>query len=204
MKTFIKYILSFFKADWELEDYPVRFRHSKAEGSSAGRRLTPVPWVAQVINWWLMFGHGQTKEEAYADLKRRFEEYKGRGEKLLRPGARRRPQIEFAPTVEIKQYEQIAVDFFEKVLGMNYYECFISDESSLWDFHGEETNEEYYRKIADVYGVDVSDIESGNLVQIFERIREQGGPPSNGSESPLTGSSVPYELPRSPTDSCVL
>jgi hypothetical protein len=52
----------------------------------------------------------------------------------------------------------------------------VTDESSLWDFHSEETNEEYHRKIMEVYGTDVSDIESGNLVRIFERIRAQGQP----------------------------
>lgn len=176
MKTFSKYILSFFKADWTLEDYPVRFRHFEAGESRPGRRWRSIPWVAQVINWPLMFGHGQTQEEAYADLKRHFDEYKGGSDKLPRPGTRVRPKIEVAPTVEIEPYELLASEFFEKVLAMNYDECLVTDESSLWDFHGEETNEEYHRKIVEVYGVDVSDIESGNLVQIFKRIRERGQP----------------------------
>jgi hypothetical protein len=81
-----------------------------------------------------------------------------------------------APTVEIEQYEPLANEFFEKILAMNYNECLVTDESSLWDFHSEETNEEYHRKIMEVYGTDVSDIESGNLVRIFERIRAQGQP----------------------------
>jgi hypothetical protein len=46
-----------------------------------------------------MFGHGQTNEEAYADLKRHFEEYKGESKTLLRPGMRVRPEIELALTV---------------------------------------------------------------------------------------------------------
>lgn len=66
------------------------------------------------------------------------------------------------------------VDFFEKILGVNYYDCLITDLSSLWDFPGGETNEAYNRKIAEVYGVDVSDIESSSLVEIFKRIAEVG------------------------------
>jgi hypothetical protein len=131
-----------------------------------------MPWMARIVNWWRMFGHGQTKGEAYTELDRRFSEYKNQGKKLPRPGTKKKPQIQIAPRVEIEQYEQIASDFFEKILGMNYHECLITDESSLWDFHGEETNETYHRKIAEVYRVDVSDIESGNLVQIFKRISE--------------------------------
>lgn len=176
LKVFSKYILSFLKTNWMLEDYPVRFRHFRVDESEARRRLTPVPWMARVINWPLMFGHGQTKEEAYADLKRHFEEYKGERKTLPRPGTRVRPEIELAPTVEIEPYEPLAAEFFEKVLAMNYGECLVTDESSLWDFHGEETNEEYHRKIVEVYGVDVSDIESGNLVQIFKRISAQERP----------------------------
>lgn len=53
---------------------------------------------------------------------------------------------------------------------MNFYDCFISDESSLWDFHTEETNEHLFEKILEIYEVDVSDIENGNLVEIFKRI----------------------------------
>jgi hypothetical protein len=173
LKAVSKYISSFFKTNWTLEDYPVRFQHFRVDESGAGRRLTPVPWMARVTNWPLMFGHGQTKEEAYADLKRHFEKYKGESQTLPRPGTRVKPKIELAPTVEIEQYEPLAGEFFEKVLAMNYGECLVTDESSLWDFHGEETNEEYHRKIVEVYGVDVSDVESGNLVQIFKRISAQ-------------------------------
>jgi hypothetical protein len=101
---------------------------------------------------------------------------KGGSKALPRPGTKVRPAIELAPTVEIEQYEPLANEFFEKILAMNYNECLVTDESSLWDFHSEETNEEYHRKIMEVYGTDVSDIESGNLVRIFERIRAQGQP----------------------------
>ncbi len=50
--------------------------------------------------------------------------------------------------------------------------AFISDESSLWDFHGELSNAELQERINDVYGVDVSDIESGNVADILKRITD--------------------------------
>lgn len=47
----------------------------------------------------------------------------------------------------------------------------ITDESSLRDFQGVEDLElpDIYRKIREVYDVDVSDIVSGNLVEVFAR-----------------------------------
>lgn len=174
METFIKYIKSFFKSKWTFEDYPVAFKHSDPDSSFTHRGAKPVPWFARIVNWWPMFSHGQTKEEAYAGLRQRFEEYKNQGNKLPRPGVKYMPPIEMVSQIEIEKYEPIAVDFFEKILGMNYHDCLITDLSSLWDFPGEETNDTYNRKIMEVYGVDVSDIESGILVEIFKRISETG------------------------------
>jgi hypothetical protein len=45
-----------------------------------------------------------------------------------------------------------------------------SDESSLWDFHSSEDNQEFIAKIREIYGVDVSDVESARLWQILDRI----------------------------------
>jgi hypothetical protein len=51
--------------------------------------------------------------------------------------------------------------------------AFISDESSLWDFHEAKTNEALIARIKEVYGVDVSDIESAKLPEILERIAKE-------------------------------
>ena len=48
--------------------------------------------------------------------------------------------------------------------------AFVSDESSLWDFHSSDDNKDLIEKINEVYGVDVSDIQSAKLWQIFDRI----------------------------------
>ncbi|MBN1316972.1 MAG: hypothetical protein JXA42_15940 [Anaerolineales bacterium] len=162
----LKYLLSFFKPAWEIGDYPIRIKHYA--GLDVQGRFTSIPWSAQIVNWWAMIGMGDTKEEALLKLEENFEQYTSSGKKLPRPGVK--VPIQFAPTTEIEQYEALAVDFFKKILGKEYYNCFISDLSSLWDFAMEGTIGTYQRKIALVYRVDVSDIESGNLVEILKRI----------------------------------
>lgn len=49
-----------------------------------------------------------------------------------------------------------------------------TDESSLRDFKGVEDLElpDIHRRIREVYGIDVSGIVSGNLVEVFARIHE--------------------------------
>jgi hypothetical protein len=167
IKSWLKYFLSFSKSDWKFGDYPIRANYQKVDSTESQGRFTPIPWTAQIINWWGMFGHGNTKEEALSDLQNKFEKYK-LTHTLPRPGTK--VPIEFASSTDIDQYEHIAARFFEKILEMDYYECLVTDESSLWDFHSDETNEKLNRKILDVNEVDVSDIENGNLVEIFKRI----------------------------------
>ena len=169
VKSRTKYVASFLKSHWGLDDYPIRIKHQKIEDSESGHRFVLIPWVVQIINWWTMSGHGNTKEEALSELRNKFEKFKAQN-KLPRPGTKMPMQIEVAPSTEIDQYEHIAVNFFQKILNLDYYECLITDESSLWDFHGEETNDHLHKRISAVYEVDVSDIESGNLVEIFKRI----------------------------------
>jgi len=115
-----------------------------------------------------MNGTGDTKDEAYADLESQFAKVKEGGESLPRPGTGL--PIEFASRERVSLYDDLAEDFFPRVLEKDYRECWISDQSSLWDFHGELSNEHLHRRIWEAYRVDVSDIESGNLAEVFERI----------------------------------
>src|ERR1044072_2650564 len=170
LRAGIKYLLSYTRFDWQLADYPIRFRNSQV--TQTGGRLKQFPWSCQIINWWQIGGFGDTKQDAYADLEKRFSEIKSNGKPLPRPGTGL--PIEFAPTVRMQLHDDIADDFFSRVLDMNYGDCLITDESSLWDFHGEESNEHLHRKIWDAYRMDVSDIDDGNLVKIFERIENHG------------------------------
>ena len=173
MKALIKFALSFFKSDWKLEDYPVKFKHSPSDGSGATGRWAPAPWYATIINWRRMFGAGDTQEEAYDALRRRFQEYKREGKRLPRPGTGL--PMELTSTAKVGRHEEIARDFLAQILDLDFDRCFISDETSLWDFAMLETDESFESKIEKVYGVDVSDIEDGNLVKIFARIAEGAG-----------------------------
>ena len=74
--------------------------------------------------------------------------------------------------MEVDKLESIASDFFERIFEMDRDDCLITDESSLWDFHSEISNEPFYSKILEAYGIDVSDVERGNLAKIFRRITE--------------------------------
>jgi len=116
-----------------------------------------------------MGGHGDTKEAARADLRKNFLALKQSGERLPRPGTGL--PIEYAADRYIRSYDEIARDFSARILDLDYDSCFISDESSLWDFSEPESLDEVFAKIREVYDVDVSDIEKANLVDIFERIR---------------------------------
>jgi len=78
--------------------------------------------------------------------------------------------MEFAASNHVDQHAELAKDFVRRVLEIDW--AWISDESSLWDFHSDETNEKLVNRIRGIYGVDVSDISSGNLADIFDRIRK--------------------------------
>ena len=65
-------------------------------------------------------------------------------------------------------YPEILQDFVERVLGLPW--AFISDESSLWDFGTGTDITELQDRVREVYGVDVSDVASGNIAEIVERI----------------------------------
>ena len=69
-------------------------------------------------------------------------------------------------------FRSLAEEFMQEILCMEPGSYLITDESSLRDFQGVEDLElpDIHRKIRDVYDVDVSDIVSGNLVEIFARI----------------------------------
>ena len=81
-------------------------------------------------------------------------------------------RIKFAPTTGINMFEDIAEEFMERIFGFKPGEYRITDESSLTDFTGvdEMTLTDIQNKVREVYGVDVSDMGHGNLVEIIMRI----------------------------------
>ena len=166
--AFLKRLTSYRKALWQLDDYPIRVKEQVTTSVTPQGRWRPIPWSAQIVNWWQMAGHGNTREEALANLRASFAGFRDSHDRLPRPGTG--APLEFAFADVVKRHEEVARDFLTRILGLNYDECIISDESSLWDFHTSDTNDEYYRKIMLLYRVDVTDIEGAKLGAIFERI----------------------------------
>ncbi len=93
----------------------------------------------------------------------------------------KRKELRFASTEKMDRHEHLLLDFLVDVLGFEPEDedsVFVSNESSLRHFHtygqGPKANEAelalWQARIEEKYGVDVSDIEDGNLVSIFERI----------------------------------
>ncbi|MGB7151730.1 MAG: hypothetical protein WBD45_21415 [Terriglobales bacterium] len=165
-----KLFLSLFKRDWELSDYPVVLREHEVDPNHAGNRLKPHRSSAAIVNWWVVTGGGDTEREALQELEKAFGAVKSERanakERLPRPG--RHVPIEFASQQRVNAHAELADDFVRRVLALDW--AFISDASSLWDFHHAETNEALIARIKEVYGVDVSDIESARLSEILERI----------------------------------
>jgi len=120
-----------------------------------------------------MSGNGDRRQEALENIRKSFDRFVATKERLPRPGTR--VPLKFAASNRVSQHPKLTKDFSQRVLDLDW--VWISDQSSLWDFHGEATNEKLVEKIRRVYGVDVSDITSGNLADIFDKIQMQGAVP---------------------------
>ena len=167
IRAWWKYLLSFLKNDWNLSDYPIRVKKQDIDPEYVGTRLKQYRYSAQIVNWWVVSGNGDTEEEAIQDLQKQFLSTKAEtGKKLPRPGTH--VEIEFASRERVDAHPELAEDFVRRVLELDW--ALITDESSLLDFHSSDDNQALIAKISEVYGVDVSDIESAKLWQILDRI----------------------------------
>lgn len=173
LRTWWKWSLSFRKSSWELEDYPVTLRKSQQDSKDFFKppRFKFHPWVASIENW-NVHGFGDTREEALKELRVNFVLRKANlmdeGKPMPRPGTY--VPIEFTSQERVNAHPELAEDFIHRVLGLDW--AWVSDESSLWDFHVEATNDSYLTKVREIYGVNVDDIESARLYEIFDRIAE--------------------------------
>jgi len=171
-----KFCFSLSKSEWDLRDDPIVIRKQEASdhGPSAPERA-PHPYAARIVNWWVMTGLGNTPEESMQGLAELFAQMRDsrhrEGKAMPRPGTK--VPIEFAPATRVYVDPELTDDFIRRVLGLDW--AFVSDQSSLWDFHTGETNQVLIGKIRDLYGVDVSDIESANLAMILDRIAASRG-----------------------------
>jgi hypothetical protein len=162
-------IKSYFKAKWDFNDYPIKIWKNPNAGDNK------VAYGACIVNWTNMVGHGATSEEALKALKVSFNRYKDNNDVLPRPGTK--VPLKFASTANIDKYEKTALDFFKRILNMNFYEGFYSDESALSNFEpydNEERTEnircETIKRTLLLYNVDITDIYDEPLWIILDKI----------------------------------
>ena len=167
-----KWLLSHFKQEWKISDYPVILQKLDVIGNEKedthGQQMY---YRAVIVNWWVLSGTGYSREEAYANLSKNFsQQQKNRFEQnrpLPRPGSH--VPLEFASQQNIHANADLLQDFIEKVLCLEW--AWISDESSLADFDSLAPVADLVSKTNQIYGVDISNIESGNISKILEHIK---------------------------------
>jgi len=147
----------------------LRKQEVSAEPEILNPRFEPQPYWAFIIGANLG-GGGDTAEDALASLRANFKNWKqtrlSEEKALPRPGTS--VPIEFANSSKVGTHGALAEDFIHRVLELDW--ALITDESSLWDFHSNMDNARLNDRVKELYGVDVSDIRSGNLSQIMDRI----------------------------------
>ena len=84
-------------------------------------------------------------------------------------------KIEFASTLGVDAFRDISEDFMKNVFGLDPGDYLITDESRLRDFVGTDETDlaDSQGKIRREYGLDVSQVPSGNLLAIFKRIHRK-------------------------------
>jgi hypothetical protein len=170
-KALARYIASFFKQQWDLYDYPLRFT-DRGPIEAVGR-FKPFRWTVQIINWFHMRGDGDIRDEALQQLHRALERHRSENQSLPRPGTGRKLALKFASTERIDAHRELVSDFVRHVIEKDPNYCFVSDESTLWDFHDAHDNADYIRKIQQLYDVDVSDLNPPYIAAIAERIQKR-------------------------------
>jgi hypothetical protein len=96
-------------------------------------------------------------------------------ERIIRSGPFKGKKIVLAPTHGIGAFASIAEEFMSAVFNMEPGAYLITDESSLHDFEDAEdmSLEDIQARIMSVFDVDMRDVRSGNLVEIFARIHRR-------------------------------
>jgi len=170
LNTLTKRILSYFKSTWNFHDYPIRtWRNPNAQEDK-------VRYGAGIIGWVTMIGHGTTAEDAITTLYQSFKLYQENNKLLPRPGTK--VQLQFASTEHISKYEDLAVDFFQRILEMDYYEGFYSDGSYLDLFASENSEKDktfknlIIKKTLLIYNVDITDVYDKALWEVFRKIED--------------------------------
>ena len=107
--------------------------------------------------------------------------------RIISSGPLKGKKIEFAPTAGIDRLFEISEEFRKKIFDLGPGGYLISDESSLRDFTGLDEMElsDIQKRIKKVYDIDVSDIKSGNLLEIFIKIHHKKCIASSWTSAPI-------------------
>ncbi len=145
----------------KLEDYTLRIT----------RREDWDSWEAELLEFFALKAAGQTREEALQELERLFFErvayMEAAGKPLPVPGEE--PEMMFSTSAQIDAQAAMARDFFQRVLGMNYDNVFVSDATRLEEFGSLET---LRTKIKAVYSVDIGPELERPLWMVLGQIRQ--------------------------------
>jgi predicted RNase H-like HicB family nuclease len=145
----------------KLEDYTLRITHREDWDS----------WEAELLEFFALKAAGQTREEAIQELERLFSErvayMEAAGKPLPVPGEE--PEMMFSTSAQIDAQAAMARDFFQRVLGMNYDDVFVSDATRLEEFG---TFETLRTRIKSVYGVDIGPELERPLWMVLGQIRQ--------------------------------
>src|SRR5271155_1712532 len=129
-----KWLLSFGKSQWTLNDYPIRVATQRPDPAFNTPRFSQHLYRAYIVNA-AITGLGNTRDEAMAGLAQNFKSVwqrrKHEEKPAIRPGTNW--PLEFASQEKVSCDEALSEEFIQKVLGLEW--AWISDESSLWDFH---------------------------------------------------------------------
>jgi hypothetical protein len=162
----LKWLLSYLRKDWELNDYPIRLRaqHNVPD---------EIAWHARVLNWLGPTGLGSTQEQALSDLHANLrlarEERARNNQAMPRPGEK--VPLQFASAVSVDADPALLDDFIENILGISPSGIFISDLSSLGDFGIVEDVEVLKQRIFDRYEIEITEPETVLVADILERVR---------------------------------
>lgn len=84
-------------------------------------------------------------------------------------------RVELAPATGVESLQMVANEFMREIFGLEPGAYLITDLSSLYDFVGIDRMQSagMLARVKQVYGLDLTDLPDGNLLEIFNRVREQ-------------------------------
>jgi len=198
-RAFLSYVLSYRrrKGSWRFADYPVCVTPQRSDDclrATATRRDYP----SYRIKWSTIAGLGDTPNAAIDDLRQNFVDYKRNNDTIPRPGCH--VFVQFAESFFFERLDpeiyrtfaesdpEMLRKFMIDVLRLRPDEPLrISNESSLFDFAGEDGGICLFERIREVFGVDLSDVTDGNLASVLSRIQDATREPREGLIAPKSG-----------------